>query len=86
MSASEASLSRWLPRELAGELLAIARAQGADFADLYAEHAVLTSFSLEEGRLKQGTYSVLQGVGIRALKGDQTGYAYADVFALPALR
>lgn len=86
MSASEASLSRWLPRELAGELLAIARAQGADFADLYAEHAVLTSFSLEEGRLKQGTYSVLQGVGIRAIKGDQTGYAYADGFALSALR
>lgn len=84
--ATDSLLSRSLPRELAAELIALARANGAEFADVYGEHAVLTSFSLEEGRIEQGTYSVLQGVGVRAIRGDQTGYAYADGFAPAALR
>ena len=42
-------LSRMVPRELVTELLAIARASGAGFADVYAEHTVLTGFSLRRG-------------------------------------
>src|SRR5262252_10662750 len=79
-------LSKLLPRELAAELLALARSGGADFADLYAEHAVITGFSLDERRVKTASYSVLQGVGVRAIRGEQTGYAYADGFAPDALR
>ncbi|MCE9602251.1 MAG: metalloprotease TldD, partial [Gemmatimonadetes bacterium] len=79
-------LSTLLPRELAAELLALARAGGATFADLYAEHAIVTGFSLDERRLKSASYSVLQGVGIRAIRGEQTGYAYADGFDPDALR
>src|SRR5215467_15058123 len=79
-------LSNMLPRELAAELLALARSGGADFADLYAEHAIITGFSLDERRVKTASYSVLQGVGVRAIRGEQTGYAYADGFALDALR
>ena len=45
-----------LPRELAAELLAIARAQGAEFAEVYAERAVLSAFSLEEGRIRTSEY------------------------------
>jgi TldD protein len=70
-----------VPRELAAELLAIARAGGAEFADLFAEHTVITSFVYEERRLKTSQYSVQQGVGVRAIRGAQTGYAYADGFA-----
>jgi TldD protein len=80
------ALSARLPRELAAELLALARSGGAEFADLYAEHAVLTGFSLDEERLKTASYSVLQGVGVRAVRGEQTGYAYADGFSPEALR
>src|SRR5882724_5192092 len=80
------ALSTLLPRELAAELLSLARASGATFADLYAEHAIVTGFSLDEDRLKSATYSVLQGVGVRAVLGEQTGYAYADGFAPDALR
>ena len=80
------ALSTLLPRELAAELLALARGSGASFADLYAEHAILTGFSLDEDRLKSASYSVLQGVGVRAIRGEQTGYAYADGFAPDALR
>jgi TldD protein len=73
-------LSRLVPRELVTELLGIARASGAEFADVYAEHTVLTGFSFDEGRVKTGSYSVLNGIGVRAILGDMTGYAYADGF------
>ena len=75
-----------LPRELAAELLALARAHGAEFADLYAEYALQTAFELDEGRLKRSSVHVLQGVGVRAIRGAQTGYAYADGFAPDDLR
>jgi TldD protein len=83
---SVAVLSTSLPRELAAELLTLARAGGADFADLYAEHAIVTGFTLDEGRVKTASYTVLQGVGVRAIRGERTGYAYADGFAPEALR
>ena len=80
------ALSESVPRELVAELLAIARSSGADFADVFAEHTVLRGFSYDEKRLKTGSYSVLNGVGVRAVIGDQTGYAYADGFAPADLR
>ncbi|HEY6195765.1 MAG TPA: DNA gyrase modulator, partial [Candidatus Eisenbacteria bacterium] len=80
------ALSTLLPRELVAELLGLARASGATFSDLFAEHAIVTSFSLDEDRLKSAAYAVLQGVGVRAVRGEQTGYAYADGFAPDALR
>ena len=80
------ALTRALPRELASELLAIARSHGAEFAELYGESTAASGFSFEEQRLKTTSYSVNQGVGLRAVIGDQTGYAYADGFALEDLR
>ncbi len=79
-------LSTLLPRELAEEILALARAGGAGFADLYAEHAVVSGFTLDEQRLKSASYSVLRGVGVRAIRGEATGYAYADGFSPDGLR
>jgi len=75
-----------LPRELATELLTLARAHGADFAEVYAERFVLSAFGLEEGRVRTSEYERGQGVGVRALCGAQTGYAYADSFAPDDLR
>jgi TldD protein len=79
-------LERLLPRELVAELIALARSQGAGFAEVYGEVAVSSGFSFEEDRLKTSSYSVGQGVGVRAVVGDQTGYAYADGFAPDDLR
>ncbi len=79
-------LSSLLPRELAEELLTLARSNGAEFADLYAEHATVSGFSLDEERLKAASYSVLQGVGVRAIRGEATGYAFADGFSPDAMR
>ena len=75
-----------LPRELAAELLELARANGAEFADLYAESTVHTGFVFEENQLKSSAFSIQQGVGVRAVRGAQTGYAYADGFAAEDLR
>jgi len=86
MPATQPELSDLVPRELAAELLTLARAQGAEFAEVYAEHAVVTAFSLEERRIRSSQYSLIQGVGVRAIRGGQTGYAYADGFDPEDLR
>jgi TldD protein len=79
-------LSTAVPRELAAELLELARAQGAGFAEIYAERSVVSAFSLEERRIRSSEYSRGQGVGVRAIHGAQTGYAYADGFDAEDLR
>jgi TldD protein len=86
MPTTPPELSTLVPRDLAAELLGIARARGAEFAELYAEHSVVSAFGLEERRIRSSEYSRSQGVGIRAIRGAQTGYAYADGFAPADLR
>ena len=56
-----------------------------DYADLYAEYRTSESFSLDEGIVKQATRSVHQGVGLRALSEEKTGYAYTDEITLDRL-
>ncbi len=79
-------VSRFLPGELVAELLAIARAKGAEFAEVYGEHTLSTGFGLDENRIKSSSYAVTQGVGVRAIKGEVTAYAYADGFEANDLR
>ena len=79
-------VSQQLPRELAAELLEIAREKGADFAEVYGEHTTLTTFVFEESRLKSSELRVVQGLGVRAIRGSETGYAYADGFDPDDLR
>jgi len=50
-----------------------------DDADLYFQHTRHESWSLEEGIVKSGNFSIDQGVGVRAVSGDKTAFAYADV-------
>jgi TldD protein len=56
-----------------------------DYADLYFQLSREESWSLEDGIVKDGTHSIEQGVGVRALAGDKTGFAYSDEIVLPAL-
>ena len=56
-----------------------------DYADLYFQYARQESWSLEEGQVKSGSHSIEQGVGIRAVSGEKTGFAYSDEIVLPAL-
>jgi TldD protein len=57
-----------------------------DYADLYFQYARSEAWSLEEGIVKSGSYSIDQGVGVRAVSGDKTAFAYSDEISLPALK
>ena len=57
-----------------------------DFADLYFQLARQESWSLEDSIVKDGSASIEQGVGVRALAGEKTGFAYSDEILLPALQ
>lgn len=56
-----------------------------DYADLYFQHTRNESFSLEEGIVKSGSFSIDQGVGVRALSDDKTAFAYSDDLSLASL-
>jgi TldD protein len=56
-----------------------------DYADLYFQYGRHESWSLEEGKVKSGSHSIEQGVGVRAVAGEKTGFAYSDEIVLPAL-
>src|ERR1044071_7135428 len=56
-----------------------------DYADLYFQLSREESWSLEDSIVKDGTHSIEQGVGVRALAGEKTGFAYSDEIVLPAL-
>jgi TldD protein len=57
-----------------------------DYADLYFQYARSEAWSLEEGIVKSGSYSIDQGVGVRAVSGEKTAFAYSDEISLPALQ
>ncbi|MEM7282128.1 MAG: metalloprotease TldD [Pseudomonadota bacterium] len=56
-----------------------------DDADLYFQVSRHESWSLEDGIVKDGNHTLEQGVGVRAISGEKTGFAYSDEIMLPAL-
>ena len=57
-----------------------------DYADLYFQFTKSEGWSLEEGIVKTGSFNIDQGVGIRAIAGDKTAFAYSDDISLAALQ
>ncbi len=58
---------------------------GIDAADLYFQNRISEAWVLEEGIVKEGSFSLDQGVGVRALAGEKTGFSYSNALTLPAL-
>src|SRR5437879_2418666 len=56
-----------------------------DYADLYFQYSRSEGWSLEEGMVKSGSFNIDQGVGVRAIAGEKTAFAYSDEISLPAL-
>jgi TldD protein len=56
-----------------------------DYADLYFQYSRAESWGLEEGQVKSGSFNIDQGVGVRAVSGEKTAFAYSDDISLPAL-
>ena len=59
--------------------------QHIDAADLYFQNGCYESWYLEDSEVKSGSYSIDRGVGIRAVSGEKTGYAYCDDIMLPVM-
>ena len=57
-----------------------------DYADLYFQYARSEAWSLEEGIVKSGSFNIEQGVGVRALAGEKTAFAYSDDISMAALQ
>ena len=56
-----------------------------DYADLYFQYARSEAWSLDEGIVKSGSFNIDQGVGVRALSGEKTAFAYSDDISAAAL-
>ena len=61
-------------------------ARKVDYADLYFQYSRYEGWSLEEGIVKSGSFNIEQGVGVRALSGEKTAFAYSDEISLQALQ
>jgi TldD protein len=67
------------------EALGSINMRDVDDADLYFQVSRNESWTVEDGVLKEGSFSLEQGVGVRAVCGEKTGFAYSDELLLPAL-
>lgn len=65
--------------------LADIRAHKVDDADLYFQYTRAEGWSLEEGIVKTGSFAIDQGVGVRAVAGEKTAFAYSDDISLDSL-
>jgi TldD protein len=74
-----------LDEDRIAQVLGSVMGYSVDYADLYFALSREESWSLEDGIVKDGSYSIEQGVGVRALAGEKTGFAYSDEIVLPAL-
>ena len=79
------AIARGLLLEGAGlELAALDRALSTamvrklDYVDLYLQFTRYETWTVEDGIVKEGAYSVDQGIGVRAISGERTGFAYSD--------
>ncbi|AXS80687.1 metalloprotease TldD [Dechloromonas sp. HYN0024] len=75
-SLSEGDLSRTFGQILTHQV---------DYADLYFQYSRSEAWSLDEGIVKSGSFSIDQGVGVRALAGEKTAFAYSDDISSRAL-
>lgn len=71
--------------ELLQQVIAAAMSKGGNYADLYFEHKKSNNLGLEDGKVNRAYSNIDFGVGVRVLKGDQTGFAYSETLTKDAL-
>ena len=60
--------------------------KGIDIADLYFQIHRQETWVMEDGKIKEGAFSLDKGVGVRAVSGDKTGFAYSDDLSIAAIK
>ena len=66
--------------------LALIGSHHVDYADIYCQRTAFESWHLEEGMVKSGSFQIDQGVGVRAVSGEKTAFAYADSLSADSIR
>ena len=75
-----------LSAENLAQSLVLIGAHHVDYADIYCQRTAFESWHLDEGIVKSGSYQIDQGVGVRAVSGEKTAFAYADSLTDEAVR
>ena len=78
-------VSPLLPKEFIESLLAAALSRGGDFAEVFIQRSHITSVPFEERKIRAAEARISQGVGIRVISGEKTGYAYSDNLEMDSL-
>lgn len=73
------------PEDL-NRFLSIIGNKGVDYADIYCQRTAYESWHLEEGMVKSGSFQIEQGVGVRAVSGEKTAFAYSDSLSAESIR
>jgi len=68
------------------QLIAEALSHGGDYCDVYFQHAISYDVALEDDKVSRAFSAVDLGVGIRVLKGDQTGYSFTEELTPEAMK
>ena len=71
--------------EVLGKLISEAMSKGGDYADLFFEHRISNNIGLQDGKVNSASSNIDYGVGIRVLKGDQTGFSYSESLDLQSM-
>lgn len=74
-----------LAHDQLGKVFSELAGPGIDAADLYFQNRISEAWVLEEGIVKEGNFNLDQGVGVRAMAGEKTGFSYSNALTLPAL-
>jgi TldD protein len=67
------------------EVLHSLAGKNIDYADIYFQSTYSESWGLEDSIIKSGSFDIDRGVGVRAMSGEKTGFAYADDIIFPAI-
>jgi len=81
----KSDIGHLLPKESVEKLLSRAMSRGGEFAEVYMERVKSMSIPLEERKIRSAAARVAQGVGIRVISGEKTGYAYSDNLEMSSL-
>lgn len=67
-----------LDRDLLARVLSRALRRGGDFADVFFEHRQVQTFRFQDGAIREASWNVVLGAGVRVVAGERAGYAYSD--------
>lgn len=68
----------FIDKQLAGRIFQKALSRGGDFCDLYFQHKTMDYIAFEDGQVHEAYTCIVQGVGIRVLDGEKTGFASTE--------